>query len=152
MRTIFSLWRHRNTKKIGVLLAVLALIAGTAGCDYIPRYRLHISSTEGGSVTRPGEGTFGPYSDWQSVRLVAEPDEGYRFDRWIGDVRHIDDVRAANTTITIWGDYSIQANFKELTPVNWLLVGGIIAAAVVIGSGLAVFFVRRKRTSSTEGH
>lgn len=150
MKTMFSLWRHRSMRRIGVLLAVLALIVGAAGCDYIPRYELYIGSTEGGSVTVPGEGTFGKYGDAESVKLVAKPDEGYEFDRWTGDVRHIDDVRAANTTITMWDDYSIKANFKKSPPpINWPLVGGIIAAAVVIGAGLAVFFVRRRRKSST---
>lgn len=107
-------------RRIGVLLAVLALIVGAAGCDYIPRYELYIGSTEGGSVTVPGEGTFGKYGDAESVKLVAKPDEGYEFDRWTGDVRHIDDVRAANTTITMWDDYSIKANFKKVTATNQL--------------------------------
>jgi hypothetical protein len=149
MKTIFSLWRHRNMRKIGISLAVLALIAGAVGCDYIPRYELYISSTEGGSVTVPGEGTFGSYGDCESVTLMAEPDEGYEFDRWTGDVKHIRDVHAANTTITMWDDYSIKANFKKSAPISWPLIGGIIAAAVVIGAGLAVFFVRRRRKSST---
>jgi hypothetical protein len=136
-------------RKIGILLAVLALIVGIAGCDHIPRYELHISSTEGGSVTWPGEGTFGKYGDAESVHLVAESDEGYEFDRWTGDVKYIDNVHAANTTITMWDDYSIKANFKKSPTINWPLIGGIIAAAVVIGAGLAVFFVRRKRKLST---
>ena len=127
-------------------MAVLALIAGAAGCDYIPRYQLYISSTEGGSVTWPGEGTFGKYGDAESVHLVAKPDEGYRFDRWTGDVKHIDNVRAANTTITMWDDYSIKANFKKLAPpINWPLIGGTIAAVAVI-VGLVIFFVDRRRS------
>jgi hypothetical protein len=137
-------------RRIGILLAVLALIVGAAGCDYIPRYELYISSTEGGSVIVPGEGTSGLYGDARKVKLVAKPDEGYEFDRWTGDVKHIDDVRAANTTITMWDDYSIKANFKKSPPpINWPLIGGIIAAAVVIGAGLVVFFVRRRRKYST---
>lgn len=137
-------------RRIGILLVVLSLTVGIVGCDYIPRYELHISSTEGGSVIVPGEGTSGLYGDARKVKLVAKPDEGYEFDRWTGDVKHIDDVRAANTTITMWDDYSIKANFKKSPPpINWPLIGGIIAAAVVIGAGLVVFFVRRKRKSST---
>jgi hypothetical protein len=38
---------------------------------------LTISSTAGGSVTEPGEGTF-TYDGGTTVELVAQPDEGYR--------------------------------------------------------------------------
>jgi len=44
---------------------------------------------------------------------VAVADEGYRFDRWTGDVGTIADVNAAITTITMNGDYSITANFVK---------------------------------------
>jgi uncharacterized repeat protein (TIGR02543 family) len=77
---------------------------------------LTISSTAGGSVTTPGEGTY-PYYEEQvdEVNLVATPDAGYRFVNWTGDVGTIADVNAAITTITMNGDYSITANFEEIT-------------------------------------
>jgi len=71
---------------------------------------LTISSTEGGSVTTPGEGTF-TYGEEAVVDLVATPDEGYRFDKWAGNVSTIADVYAAATNITMNGDYSISAEF-----------------------------------------
>jgi hypothetical protein len=65
------------------------------GCDFGPpggvRYSLTISSTEGGSVTEPGEGVFPLYSEGRVVDLVATPDSGYRFDGWTGDVGTIAD-------------------------------------------------------------
>jgi hypothetical protein len=73
-------------------------------------HNLTTSSTEGGSVTEPGEGMF-TYDEGTVVDLVAEADEGYRFDEWTGDVGTIVDVYAAETTITMDGDYSITANF-----------------------------------------
>jgi len=76
-------------------------------------YDLTISSTEGGSVTEPGEGNF-TYDDGEIVDLVATSAEGYRFDEWTGDVGTIDDVNAAATNITMNGDYSITAEFEEL--------------------------------------
>jgi len=73
-------------------------------------YNLTADSTDGGSVTDPGEGTF-TYDCGMVVNLVATPDEGYRFDEWTGDVGTIADVYAAATNITVNNDYSITANF-----------------------------------------
>jgi hypothetical protein len=76
-----------------------------------PRVTLIVSSTDGGSVTTPGEETF-PYDEGTVVTLKAEPEEGYRFVIWIGDVDEIADVTAASTTITMSEDYSITATFQ----------------------------------------
>ena len=75
-------------------------------------YDLTISSTAGGSVTTPGEGTF-TYGEGTEVPLVAEADEGYLFVNWSGDVGDIADVNAATTTITMNGDYAITARFFD---------------------------------------
>jgi hypothetical protein len=84
----------------------------TANFEEIPQFDLTISSTAGGLVTAPGEGTF-TYAPGTGVNLVAEAEEGYRFVEWTGDVDTIADVDAASTTITMNGDYSITANFEE---------------------------------------
>jgi alpha-tubulin suppressor-like RCC1 family protein len=105
---------------------------------------LIISSTTGGEVTRPGEGTF-PYYPGRVLNLVVKPENGYRFVNWTGDVDTIAKVDTAQTTITMNDNYAITANFEEKPPVSWALIGGIIAAVVVVG--LAIFFVRRKRTT-----
>jgi len=76
-----------------------------------PMALLMISSTRGGSVTTPGEGTFlCPLG--ADISLVAEPDEGGQFLRWTGDVDTIADVNAASTTITVDSPYSIRAYFS----------------------------------------
>jgi uncharacterized repeat protein (TIGR02543 family) len=77
------------------------------------------------------------------VRVIAKPEKGYRFVKWTGDVDTIARVNAATTIITMHGNYAITANFA----VNWLLIGGIIAAAV---AGLAIFFIRRRRAARTK--
>ena len=105
-------------------------------------YALTISSTEGGSVTTPGEGIF-IYAPGTEVSLVVEAENGYRFTNWSGDVNTIASVNAAATNITMNSSYSITANFKEKPPVNWTLLGGIIAAAAAV-VGLVIFFVRRR--------
>jgi outer membrane protein assembly factor BamB len=75
-------------------------------------YDLAISSTPGGSVFAPGEGTF-TYVEGTEVNLVAEAEEGYRFIDWTGTVYTIPDVEDATTTITMEDNYSITANFEE---------------------------------------
>jgi len=84
------------------------------GCFYpfpYVQYKLTISSTAGGSVTMPGEGTF-TYTDRTVVYLMAEAEEDYHFVKWTDDAGTIADVSDAITTITMNGDYSISANFK----------------------------------------
>ena len=107
-------------KRIGSLLIVAALIAAMAGCSvggggyggsYGESHTLTIISTAGGSVTHPGEGTF-TYSEGAAVSILAEPEEGYRFTNWTGNVGTIANVNAALTTITASASYSIQANFS----------------------------------------
>jgi len=76
-------------------------------------YTLTIDSTEGGWVTIPGEGEFA-YTAGTVVDLVAVADEHYRFVEWTGDVDYVDDIYAAQMTITVWGDYSISAEFEKI--------------------------------------
>ncbi len=112
MKTMRSLGKHHYMKRISIFLITVALIAGMVGCGLtFVRYSLSISSTEGGSVTEPGEGVFPLYSEGRVVDLVATPDSGYRFDEWTGDVGTIADVEDATTTITMHGSYVITANF-----------------------------------------
>lgn len=106
-----------------------------------PRFDLTISSTAGGTVTAPGEGTF-TYDQGATANLVAEAEEGYRFVNWTGTVGAIVSVDAASTSITMNGDYSVTANFEQEPSINWLLIGGIIGVVVVVG--LVILFVRKK--------
>jgi len=101
------------------LALVLAISVGLIGCTAevpeITEYNLTISSTEGGSVTTPGQGTESfTYDEGEVVNLLAEPDEGYEFVNWTGDVGTVADVNAASTTITMNGNYSITANFHDM--------------------------------------
>jgi ribosomal protein L21E len=78
-------------------------------------YSLVISSTDGGSVTIPGEGSF-VYPASENVSLVAQPEEGYQFLEWTGDVGTIANVYAANTTIAMNNSYSVIASFQSVHP------------------------------------
>ncbi|MGQ9546208.1 MAG: InlB B-repeat-containing protein [Dehalococcoidia bacterium] len=79
------------------------------------RHSLTISSTDGGSVVEPGEGTF-ICDSGAVVNLVAVPDEGYQFAKWSGDIGAIADIYAANTSITMNDSYSVTANFRSWHP------------------------------------
>ena len=105
----------RNRMLFVSLAVVLALSVGLVGCagqevPEISEYDLTISSTEGGEVTSPGEGTF-TYDEGDLVDLVAKADEGYRFVNWTGDVSTVASISDATTDIAIYSGYSITANF-----------------------------------------
>jgi hypothetical protein len=108
--------KHKSIA-VALITVLLCMVLGNsiACTTYTTEYVLTISSTEGGSVTTPGEGEY-PYCAEQGerVNLVATPDAGYRFVNWTGDVRTIANVNAARTTITVNGDYFITANFEEI--------------------------------------
>ncbi|BBO84834.1 hypothetical protein DSCO28_54000 [Desulfosarcina ovata subsp. sediminis] len=74
---------------------------------------LTVSSSEGGSVTQPGEGS-STHGWGDMVTLGAEADEGYRFAGWTGDVDTVGDVTSSHTTVTMHttdGDVTLTANF-----------------------------------------
>jgi len=127
MKTLLSSRRRRYLAGLGILFLAVALVVGMTACGTTPvtdpepdpepdpdpvYYALSISSTEGGAVTTPGEG-LSTHQDGAVVYLVAESEDGYSFVEWTGDVDTVDDVNAAETTITMQGDYSITANFFQ---------------------------------------
>jgi uncharacterized repeat protein (TIGR01451 family)/uncharacterized repeat protein (TIGR02543 family) len=87
-------------------------------------YDLTVSSTQGGSVTTPGEGMFA-YTFGAVVDLVAAPASGYQFVDWIGDVGTVGNVNAAATVITMNGNYSVTASFEETEAALYTLDVGI---------------------------
>ena len=95
--------------RVIILLIAVTLVAALAGCAPA-HHQLSISSTAGGSVISPGEGTFA-YKEGKTVRLVARSALGYAFVGWSGDVGTINTINSFSTTITIDGDHSITANF-----------------------------------------
>jgi hypothetical protein len=83
--------------------------------NFVKQHDLTTSTTEGGSVTEPGEGAF-IYDEGTVVNLIATPGEDYMFVEWTGDVGTIANVHAAATNITMNGDYSITAEFESIYP------------------------------------
>jgi hypothetical protein len=97
--------------RIGVLLLAAAFIAAMASCASA-QGSLTVSSTEGGDVASPGEGTFA-FGAGTVVDLVAVAEGGYHFVNWSGDVDTVAGVFAATTTVTMDADYSLIANFAQ---------------------------------------
>jgi len=91
----------------------------SVAAEFVKTYDLTTSSTAGGVVTDPGMGTYA-YDEGTVVDLVATPNAGYRFDEWTGDVSTIADANDPTTTITMNGDYSITANFCELSTYQFI--------------------------------
>ena len=118
--------RHPYLPRIIVFLIIAALIVGTASCNPV-KYNLIISSTEGGEVTTPGEGTY-TYNAGTVIDLVAAPNAGYQFNGWTGNVTDIADVNAATTNITLHGDYLVTANF---VPIHKLTISSTAGGSVI---------------------
>lgn len=84
-----------------------------ANFEALPEYTLNIGHGAGGHVTAPGEGEF-TYCEGTVVPLLAVPDPGYGFGNWTGDVGTVANTDAANTSIAMNGNYTIQANFQAI--------------------------------------
>jgi hypothetical protein len=110
----------------------------TITANFVAIYDLTTSSTDGGSVIEPGEGVFA-YDAGALVDLVAEAEDGYQFVEWTGEVRTVADVYNASTTITMSGDYSIIANFEEVPPVQYDLTVSSTTGGSVTTPGEGVF-------------
>jgi alpha-tubulin suppressor-like RCC1 family protein len=108
---------------------------------FVAIYDLTISSTAGGSVTTPGEGTF-IYDPGTVVNLVATQDAGYHFVNWTGNVGAIADVNDATTSVTLNGDYYITAHFEfgpqciPMVAAGYRYTVGLKSDGIVIAVGL----------------
>jgi hypothetical protein len=102
-------------------------------------YDLSVSSTTGGSISIPGEGTFS-YDEGTVANLVAEPAEDHYFVDWIGDVDAVANVNAAATTITMNDNYSITAHFEEIPSGQLSLNITSTAGGLAMTPGEGMFF------------
>jgi len=132
--------RHRIRSRASAFIVALAVIAVLVGCTEGPvsQYDLTISATDGGSVTSPGLGTF-TYEFGAVETLVAVAEQGYEFVNWTGNVGTVDDVTAAETTVTMRADYSITANFEPLPIVQYDLTVSSMEGGSVTAPGEGVF-------------
>ncbi|MFP3898624.1 MAG: InlB B-repeat-containing protein, partial [Dehalococcoidia bacterium] len=138
MKARSGLSRGGKAKTLTIVLVMTALVAALAGCIAI-EYDVTFSSTDGGRVTAPGEGTF-TYVFCTEVSLVATPDDGYRFVGWTGDVQAVVDVGSPSTIITsVQGDYAIRANFEPIPAGKFGLTTSSTAGGSVTVPGEGTF-------------
>lgn len=122
------------------LAVMLAVSVGSISCVHegapdTTKYNLAVSSTKGGAVNTPREGTRS-YDQGTVIDLVAEADEDYCFVNWIGDVGTIADIEDASTTIAMNGDYLIAASFR---PIRYSLNISSTAGGSVTAPGTGTF-------------
>jgi RHS repeat-associated protein len=108
----------------------------------------------GGSVTDPGIGTF-MYQWGNPVGIEATPNVGFRFMNWTGDVDTIGDVYAAETTITMCGNFAITANFTPDTsppdPFSFTDQTGVALNTEIISNSITVSGISTPATISITG-
>jgi len=126
--------------RVSIFLIIVTLISGIIGCAPPPlvQYNLAISSTEGGLVTSPGEGSF-IYDEGKVVNLAATPATDHRFVRWTGDVDTIADLEDATTTITMNSNYTISADFEMIPPAQYGLTISSTSGGSVTSPGSGTF-------------
>lgn len=91
-----------------------------------------------GSVN-PSAGDYS-YPEGTVVGIMATPDRGQRFDGWTGAVGY---ANSANTTVTMDSYKIVIARFSQDKP-NWLVLGAIIAAGMVVSGGIIWLATRRR--------
>ena len=105
-------------------------------CFEPDRPSLVVTAGEGGTVTRPGLGTFN-YDSGTNVVIMAQANVGYRFSAWTGtavEAGKVADVTSAGTFVTMDSNYTLQANF-EVHGVTLSLSAGTGGAVVLPGIG-----------------
>ncbi len=111
-----GLWRDPSSRDVHNTHIRQTLAYAPARVPYFSpptKYRLTISSTSGGSVTTPGEGSF-LYDRGTVVSVEATPEPNYRFVNWTGsavDYGKVPDPNSATTTVIVYRDLTLQANF-----------------------------------------
>ena len=95
----------------------------------VTTHTLTFSAGTGGSITAPVSSPQ-TYDAGTVVTITASPSAGYSFDGWTGDTGSIANTSSASTTITMDGNYTIQANF---TQIDYTLTVTVTPAAAVTG-------------------
>ncbi|NQT71985.1 MAG: hypothetical protein HQ553_04345 [Chloroflexi bacterium] len=96
---------------------------------------------EGEGVTDPEPGEHA-YGIGYRATLTAQPEKGWKFERWIGDVK---DPESAMTTVILMSDMTVTAVFKDVGPAVWPMITGSVAAAFAVLLALFFVLVRRRK-------
>jgi len=93
------------------------------------------------SIRVNGSGSTSPvvgnhsYEEGTAVGITANPDIGWQFDSWAGDVTGSD---SPNTIVVMDSAKTITANFSKTMPYWWIISGAIAGIAII---GAIIWFV-----------
>ena len=101
--------------------------------DPLPQHQLTVTASSGGDVTLspalPGNAASGLYDEGTIVLLTANPDSGYQFDGWSGDISSTDNP----TTVVMDQAKSVIATFSELPPAQYTVtINGIGSGSILL--------------------
>jgi hypothetical protein len=106
--------KHKLLSVASITVLVFTVLVNLIGCGTTTpptKYTLTITSTAGGDVTTPAEGTY-TYAANSTVSLVATPDAGYRFVEWTATAGTFGSANLASTTFTMPSqDATVTAHF-----------------------------------------
>ena len=117
MKTIFSPVKQSYLAKIGMLLIVVALVAGIVSCNGVATYSLTMAANpdEGGTATDLTDTS--PYAANTTVDIKAVAAACCRFVDWTVSAGEVGNATAAETTFTMPArDVTVTANFEPVPP------------------------------------
>jgi hypothetical protein len=102
------------TQSGGAMAGITSAFGHTFGFYAVKqtKHAIQVESGPGGSVSIPGTGCF-LYQSGEEVELSAKPSTGFKFSIWTGDIDTLEDPESASTTMTIYGNHSINATFTR---------------------------------------
>jgi len=77
----------------------------------IEEFEVDVNSGDGGVIAEPDESP-AVVRNGSFLELTAVPNEGHYFTGWIGDVENVEDIYSESTTVQVFDDYSISAEFS----------------------------------------
>jgi hypothetical protein len=103
--------KHKLISIASITILLFMVLGNSIACTGGAQYNLTITSTAGGNVTTPAEGTY-TYAANATVNLVATPDSGYRFVNWTATAGTFGSDTAATTNFTMPAqDATVTAHF-----------------------------------------
>ena len=101
MKAILSLRRHHYLRSIGILLIVVALVAGIISCVPADKYELTMAVNPAGSGTAQDLTGASPYAANTKVDIKATALGSYKFVKWTAPAGTFGDPNLATTTFTM---------------------------------------------------
>ncbi len=104
--------KHSYFAKIGILLIVVALVAGILSCNGVVTYSLTMAENPVGGGTATDETGTSPYARNDVVDIKAVANTGYEFAGWTAPAGSLADEDAEETTFTMPAqNVTVTANF-----------------------------------------